>query len=348
MFYKVFNMNFHKLKSTLKDLQEPSFRYKQIVSAFCEKGVLDYSQISNIPKKLAENLKKKIKPLSFSVEKIYSANNNLSFKAQLKLSDGELLETVFLSPFSGAWSACVSSQVGCKLACRFCATGQQGFKRNLSSEEITDQIIFWKHFLREKKLAGSFSNIIFMGMGEPFMNWEEVKNAIGQLVNPEFFGFGSRHISVSTSGDCVGIKKIAKEFPQVNLAISLIFPEDKLRSEYMPINRKFNLRKLQSTISFYLEKTNRKIFLEYVMLKGINDDLRQVDDLINFIEAIENGKKLLHVNLINYNATMAEFAPSDASTVNKFKNFLLRKNIKTTVRKSLGDEIKGACGQLAG
>ena len=185
-------------------------------------------------------------------------------------------------------------------------------------------------------------------MGEPFMNWEEVKNAIKQLIDPDFFNFGSRHISVSTSGDCLGIKKIAKEFSQVNLAVSLIFAEDNLRSEYMPINRKFNLKKLQLAISSYLEKTNRKVFLEYVMLKGINDDLTQANNLINFIETIENGKKLLHVNLINYNTTMAEFVPSDASTVNKFKNYLLRKNIKTTIRKSLGDEIKGACGQLAG
>ncbi|MCK5510433.1 23S rRNA (adenine(2503)-C(2))-methyltransferase RlmN [Candidatus Parcubacteria bacterium] len=341
-------MNFHKLKSTLKDLGEPNFRYKQIVSAFCANGVLDYSQISNIPKKLAEDLKEKVKSRSFSVEKIYSANNNFSFKARLKLNDGELIETVFLSPAPGVWSACVSSQVGCRLACKFCATGQKGFKRNLSSEEIIDQIIFWKHFLRAKKLNGNFLNIIFMGMGEPFMNWEEVKNAIKQLIDPDFFNFGSRHISVSTSGDCLGIKKIAKEFSQVNLAVSLIFAEDNLRSEYMPINRKFNLKKLQLAISSYLEKTNRKVFLEYVMLKGINDDLTQANNLINFIETIENGKKLLHVNLINYNTTMAEFVPSDASTVNKFKNYLLRKNIKTTIRKSLGDEIKGACGQLAG
>jgi len=341
-------MNFHKLKSTLKDLQEPDFRYKQIVSAFCKNGALDYSQISNIPKKLAEDLKEKIRPISFSVEKIYSANNNLSFKARLKLKDGELLETVFLSPAPGVWSACVSSQVGCRLACKFCATGQKGFKRNLSSEEIIDQIIYWKHFLRAKKLNGNFLNIIFMGMGEPFMNWEEVKNAIRQLINPEFFGLGSRHISVSTSGVIDGIKKLAKEFPQVNLAISLIFAEDNLRSEYMPINRKFNLKKLQLAISSYLEKTNRKVFLEYVMLKGINDDLKQAGNLIDFINNIENGKKLLHVNLIRYNTTMAEFVPSDLGTVNKFKNYLLRKNIKATIRKSLGDEINGACGQLAG
>ena len=340
-------MNFHKLKSALKELGEPNFRYKQIVSAFCEKGVLDYSQISNIPKKLAEDLEKSVKSLSFGVEKIYSAGNNFSFKARLKLNDNEFIETVFLSPLSGVWSACISSQVGCQLGCKFCATGQSGFKRNLSAEEIIDQIIFWKHFLRAKKLNGNFSNIIFMGMGEPFMNWEEVKNAIKQLIDPEFFNFGSRHISVSTSGDCLGIKKIAKEFPQVNLAVSLIFPEDNLRSKYMPINRKFNLKKLQSAISSYLNKTNRKVFLEYVMLRDINDNKEQASNLIDFIEKIENGKKLLHVNLIRYNTTMAEFTPSDLRVVNKFKNYLLRKGIKTTIRKSLGDEIKSACGQLA-
>ncbi|MDD5290712.1 MAG: 23S rRNA (adenine(2503)-C(2))-methyltransferase RlmN [Patescibacteria group bacterium] len=348
-------MDFIKLQSILKEIGEPAFRYRQIKDAFTKQFVLDFKNISTISKSLAEDLAEKISPLSFKAEKILESKDGLSFKALLRLSDGAVIETVLLSPLPGRWSACLSSQVGCSLACRFCATGQGGFRRNLTSEEITDQVLFWKNFFKEKKLAGKFSSLVFMGMGEPFLNWPEVKSALKILIDKEFFNLGSRSISVSTSGIPDGIKNMAREFPQINLAVSLIFPNDRQRSQYMPVNRRFNLNQLKKALTYYFSKTNRKVFFEYVMFKGLNDQAAQADELIEFIKSIEGGAKLIHVNLIRYNAASGGFSPSDAKTTEWFKDYLkwfkdyLNKNkVGATIRKSLGEEIKGACGQLAG
>lgn len=341
-------MNFDELKKILKESGEPGFRYRQIKDAFCKQAVLRFDEIRIIPKKLAGDLEGKISPLSFSLEKIVSAKNKLSYKALFRLDDGLLIESVLISAISGTWSACLSSQVGCQLACRFCATGQNGFKRNLTSEEITDQVIFWKNFVKTNNLPGTFSHIVFMGMGEPFLNWTEVKAALNRIISPDYFDFGARHISVSTSGIATGIKDLAREFPQVNLAFSLVFPDNKQRDEYMPVNRRFNLEDMRKAIEYYIEVTNRKVFLEYIMLAGVNDQRNHADKICDFIDSIENGAKLLHVNLISYNSTNAEFKSSDAKTVKNFLNFLQRNHVSATIRKSLGEEIDGACGQLAG
>ncbi|MDD5071855.1 MAG: 23S rRNA (adenine(2503)-C(2))-methyltransferase RlmN [Patescibacteria group bacterium] len=341
-------MDFNKLKLTLKKMGEPDFRYRQIKDAFAKQFILDFESISTISKSLADNLAGEVAPLSFQAEKIFESKDGLSFKALLRLPDGLAAETVLLSPLPGRWSACVSSQVGCKLACRFCATGKSGFKRDLTCEEITDQVLFWKNFFKTRKLAGKFSSIVFMGMGEPFLNWPEVKNALRILTGEEFFNFASRDISVSTSGIVEGIKNMAREFPQVNLAVSLVFPNDRQRSQYMPVNRRFNLNQLRKALIYYFSKTNRKVFLEYIMFKSINDQLAQADELIEFIRSIEGGAKLIHVNLIRYNVAAGDLAPSDVKTAQWFKNYLAKKKIGATIRKSLGAEIKGACGQLAG
>jgi len=186
-----------------------------------------------------------------------------------------------------------------------------------------------------------------MGMGEPFLNWEQVSESLENLIDPEIFGFGSRSISVSTSGIPEGIEKLAVEFPQVNLALSLHFADDEKRSELMPINRKNNLEALKKSLQNYFTKTSRKVFLEYVMLEKINDSQEDADKLVKFVKSI--GKlQMLHVNLIRYNATDSEFKASSKERTIDFKNYLLENNIPVTIRKSLGEEIQGACGQLAG
>lgn len=341
-------MDFIELKNFLKDRGEPGFRYRQIRDAFAKQAAISFQDVKNIPKKLACELEAELSPLSFSAEKILSARDQRAHKAIFKLKDGALIESVFLSALPNVWSACVSSQAGCPLACSFCATGQSGFKRNLTSAEITDQVVFWKNFSKAKNLAGSFSHIVFMGMGEPFLNWPAVKEALGLFISPDYFAFAARHISVSTSGIAPGIKNLAKEFPQVNLALSLVFPDNKLRGKYMPVNQRYNLDDLRSALEYYLAKTNRKVFLEYILFAGINDELRHADKIADFINSIENGAKLMHVNLIVSNSAEAEFSAPNAKTVQNFLNFLRRKRVSATIRKSLGDEICGACGQLAG
>jgi len=340
-------MDFGKLEKFLESEKTPKYRLDQIKKAICKDGVFSFSDISTLPKSFREKIEKKIKMLSFQEEKILKSLDGRSIKASLKLYDGKFIESVLISPKPDAWSACVSSQVGCPMGCQFCATGQDGFQRNLTSEEITDQILFWKQYIKRNKISGIFSNIVFMGMGEPFLNWKEVSKSIKDLTDEKLFGFGSRSISISTVGIRGAIEKMAKDFPQVNLAISLHFGNSKKRSEYMPINKEYGLGELKESIAHYFRKTRRKIFLEYIMLGDVNDSWKDAEDLVKFIQSIGDNY-LLHVNLIKYNKTSGRFMPSTGVRINEFKNYLESKKINVTIRKSLGEDIQGACGQLAG
>ncbi|HEX7586443.1 MAG TPA: 23S rRNA (adenine(2503)-C(2))-methyltransferase RlmN [Patescibacteria group bacterium] len=344
-------MDIEKLEKLLKTRGDPAFRLNQIKKAIFQDGIFSFSEISTLSKELRESLKKEIRVLSFNQEKILKAHNGQSIKALLKLQDGNLIETVLISPKPGLWSACISCQVGCAIGCRFCATGEMGFIRNLTAEEITDQVLFWIQYLKKnykpKTTNQKLTNVVYMGIGEPFQNWEEVKQSLKDLTSSDLFGFGSRNISVSTSGIGEGIENFAREFPQVNLAISLHFASDENRGKFMPVNKKYNLENLKKSLQKYFENSSRKVFIEYIMLEGINDSREDALDLANYLKSI--GKtQLLHVNLIRYNPTSENLSPSSGNTTQKFKNYLLKNNINATIRKSLGSEIQGACGQLAG
>jgi 23S rRNA (adenine(2503)-C(2))-methyltransferase len=340
-------MDLKKTREILSELNQPKFRLEQIKKAVYKEGVFSFLEISNIPKSLQLELEEKLEISSFQVEKVLASNSDLSRKALLRTKDNELIETVLISPKDGFWSACISSQIGCSLGCAFCATGKMGFKRNLASEEITDQVLFWKQFFRKNKMPGSFSNVVYMGMGEPFLNWDNVKKSLNDLIDPELFGFGSRSISVSTAGIPEGIRKIARDFPQVNLAISLHFVDDKKRSKFMPINRKYDLESLRNELKKYFQKCHRKVFLEYILLSGINDSREDANRLARYLKSI-GSQQLLHVNLIRYNSVPGNLRPSEKNVSREFKDYLLRKGIGVTIRKSLGGDIGGACGQLAG
>ncbi len=340
-------MNLEKLEKILEGNNQPKFRLEQIRKAVFEDGVSSFLNISTIPKDLRELLDRKIGILSFYVEKVFIAKYGQSMKALLKLPDGNSIETVLLSPRHDTWTACVSSQVGCPLGCAFCATGKGGFKRNLTAEEITDQVLFWKQQLKNNRVRGNFSNIVYMGMGEPFLNWENVKKSVEDLINPKLFNFGSRSISISTVGIKDGIEKFLAEFPQVNLAISLHFADNEMRSKFMPANKAYNLEDIKKDIQEYFKKSKRKIFMEYIMFEGLNDSLDDAKGLAEYLNSIGNPY-LLHVNLISYNKTFGEFISSSKNKIERFKDFLLQNKINVTIRKSLGTEIAGACGQLAG
>lgn len=340
-------MNRKEIKNFLENNNQPKFRWVQIKKAIFEDGILSFDKISTIPKDLREDLTKNFKILSLETVNVPVSKDRKVAKALLKTSDGRKIETVLIASRKGEWSACVSSQAGCPLGCKFCATGNLGFGRNLSAEEITDQILFWRGFLAQGKLEGKLSNIIFMGMGEPFLNWENVRESLKDLTDENLFGFGDRSISVSTAGIPDGIKKISHEFPQVNLAVSLHTANDKKRDDLMPINKKYDLAQLKRAIVNYLDRTNRKVFIEYVMLDGINDSRTDAKELVDYIKSFEK-KHLLHVNLISYNITSGQYQSTPQDKIMEFKGFLARNDVHVTVRKSLGDEIKGACGQLAG
>lgn len=340
-------MEVKNLEKFLAKTNQPKFRIDQIKKAIYQDGVSAFGEISTLPKDLRGALQKEMEILSFSSVKILKSMDSRAIKALLKLKDGNLIETVLISPKPEIWSACVSSQVGCPLGCSFCATGKGGFKRNLTAEEITDQVLFWRQYLRKSKFIGIFSNIVYMGMGEPFLNWEEVSQSLKNLTDPELFGFGSRSISVSTAGIPEGIEKLAKFFPQINLAVSLHFGDDKKRLKFMPVNKKYNLNQLKEAIRKYFGKTRRKVFIEYIMMNGINDSQEDAQALLEFLKSTGN-QNLLHVNLIRYNSTSPDLRPSSRETTEKFKEYLTRNRINATIRKSLGEDIQGACGQLAG
>jgi len=376
-------MDLHKLAKILSDNNQPKFRLGQIKKAIFQDGVSSFLDITTLSKELRDFLDKEIGILPFTAEKILVSKMGDSVKASLRLRDGNLVETVLLSAGKDAWSVCISTQVGCPLNCGFCATGQGGFKRNLTAEEITDQVLFWKQYLRKSQISnpksqinsksqksnskignwklparkcqalaggeiGNYhvSNVVFMGMGEPFLNWANVKKSLEDLINPEMFGFGSRSISISTCGIPKGIENLAKDFPQINLAISLHFADDKKRSLYMPINKKYNLEDLKNTLEYYFRGSKRKVFLEYIMLDKINNSEKDAWGLVGFIKSIQQSY-LLHVNLIQYNSTRGDFKPSSKNQMVKFKKYLEYNHVSVTIRKSLGQEIQGACGQLA-
>jgi 23S rRNA (adenine(2503)-C(2))-methyltransferase len=340
-------MNIQKLTQFLEANKLPKFRLGQIQKAIFADRVASFGEITTLSRELREKIAAELKLLSFSVEKVLVSKNKDTIKALLKLEDGSLMETVLISPKPGTWSACISCQVGCAMGCRFCATGKMGFKRNLSTEEITDQVLFWRQYLKQHKIEGNFSNIVYMGMGEPFLNWQNVSESIKNLTDPSLFGFGARSLSVSTSGIVEGIEKISNEFPQVNLAISLHFPNDKKRDQFMPVNKRDNMESLKFALQKYFAKTKRKVFLEYIMLDGFNDSALDARELAAYLKSIGSAH-LLHVNLIRYNMTSEELKPSSGNRTQAFKAELIKNHINATIRKSLGDEIKGACGQLAG
>jgi len=340
-------MDIKKLADVVAKNNLPSYRAKQLKKAIFGEAMDSFLDISTIPIDLRMKLNDELKILPFEIPEVLVSNDNRAIKALLVLEDKRMIETVLISPKPEVWSACISSQVGCSLGCLFCATGRGGFKRNLTVDEITSQVLFWKQYLKTNKIKGSFSNIVYMGMGEPFLNWENVKESIKELTNEDLFGFRNRSISVSTAGIPDKIEEFSNEFPQANLAISLHFADDIKRNHFMKVNLQHNLEKLKEVLRKYLEKNKRKVFIEYILLANVNDTPKDARNLAKFLREIDHNK-LLHVNLIRYNSIGFGLSPSSKEITKKFKFMLEKERISSTIRKSLGEDIQGACGQLAG
>lgn len=340
-------MKLEKLEEIIANNNFPKYRINQIKKAVFKDSQDSFLNISNLPLNLREILNQELEILQFKIVKVSVSKDKKTFKALLSLKDNFLVETVLISPKNGFWSACISSQVGCVLGCRFCATGKMGFKRNLTIDEITSQVLFWRQYLKKNRIEGDFSNIVFMGMGEPFLNWENVKQSIKDLTDSDIFAFRNRAVSVSTAGILTYLNDFAEEFPQANLAVSLHFVDDKKRDDFMKVNQKFNLNSLKKALQSYLSQTKRKVFLEYILLENINDKDDDIYNLARFIKEV-GYSNLLHVNLIRYNSVIEDLLPSSKNRTYRFKELLEKRGISVTIRKSLGEDILGACGQLAG
>lgn len=326
------------LESILKD--EPKYRISQIYQAVFKQFISDWDEMTNISKSLKDILKKEC-PLNIEGE-IFISSDGKTYKALITLGDGAKIEAVLMKNEDGRNSLCVSSQVGCAGACAFCATGKMGLKRNLKSEEIIDQFLFFSRYLKNRfGEKEKITNVIFMGMGEPFLNYDEVLKSVHILNDDEFIGLGARNISISTVGIVPGIEKFMEEKEQINLAISLHAPNDELRSKLMPTNTKYNIEKLLETVDKYISKKNRKVMFEYLLIGGVNDSEKEADELAKIMK-----KPLYMVNLIPYNPT-GSFKPSSREKAVKFKRILEKNGVNATIRKSFGSDINAACGQLA-
>lgn len=332
-------MNLSKLSNILQS--EPKYRFAQVNKALWQDYISSWQEASMLPKNLREKLEIDC-PLEIKAELDKNTSKNKSVKALIFLEDGEAIETVLIRQKENRNTICLSSQVGCALACEFCATGNFGFRRNLTAEEMIEQVIFWQRFLHTEKKEGKVDNIVFMGMGEPFLNYAAFIKAVKFLNNPETFNIGSRRISVSTAGIVEGIKKLAGEKMQINLAVSLHAANDDLRRDLMPIALKYNLHEIFRAVDNYITKTGRRVMFEYLMMKGVNDSDKDALELAKLMK-----KPLYMVNLIPYNPT-GRFKASSRERMEKFKSILEKADVAVTIRLSFGADIKAACGQLRG
>jgi adenine C2-methylase RlmN of 23S rRNA A2503 and tRNA A37 len=220
-----------------------------------------------------------------------------------------------------------------------------GLTRSLTPEEIADQVLFWRQYMAKNGLPGRLDNVVYMGMGEPFACYEQVSASLKILMDQKLLGIGARHISVSTSGVAPKIERFADDFPQVNLAISLHAATDPLRSKLVPMNKAHDLEALARALKVYLSKTKRKLFFEWVLLKGDNDRPEDAAALVKWLDGL-GPRELLHVNLIVFNQTDTPHAPTDEKDARLFQKRLLDSGYKSTIRQNLGRDIDGACGQL--
>lgn len=319
------------LKETLARRGEPDYRAHQIWS-WAAGGASSYAEMTNLPKSLRSELTDSV-PLS-TIELVRrQVSKDGTAKALFQTADGHVLETVLMRFRDGRRSLCLSSQSGCPLTCRFCATGAMQFARNLSASEILDQALFFRR-------KGTLSHCVFMGMGEPMLNFDNVVAAALQLPD---LGIGHRRTTISTIGWLPGIQRLTDEVrAPIRLAISLHAPDDSLRSDLMPVNDRFPIRTLLDACRRYFDRHGRKVFVEYVMLRDVNDSPAHASALAELLEP-----RIYKVNLIPYNPTGA-FQSSTPQAIEAFKAVLGRARIPATVRLTRGRDIAAACGQLAG
>lgn len=331
----ILDYNLEELQKWMKDNKESSFRAKQIMD-WLYKGACNFDDMKNLPKNTKENLKLNFKiELPKVIEKFVSKKDG-TVKLLLGYDDGNLIETVVMKYTHGN-SICVSTQIGCRMGCKFCASTLDGRVRDLSCGEIISQIL-----VAQKEIGERISNIVLMGSGEPLDNYENVIKFI-KLVNEKYsLNIGQRHITLSTCGLVPKIKQLADEDLQITLAISLHAPNDNIRKQSMPIANKYSIDEIIEACTYYISKTGRRITFEYALIKDFNDTRECAEELSFLLKNI-----LCHVNLIPVNEVKErEYKRADKKNIERFKDILSKKNIEVTVRREMGSDINAACGQL--
>ena len=330
----IYNYKLSDLEEYMLSIGEKKFKARQIYDWLYVKKIKEFSLMTNIKKELQEKLSKNFKTDFIKIIKIQK--NDLTNKYLFELLDGNYIEAVLMRHDYGN-SICVSSQVGCNMGCKFCESGRLKKIRNLEPYEIVQELLLVSDDIKER-----IDSVVIMGIGEPFDNFNNIMNFIGIINSPFGINIGARHITISTSGLVDKINEFSKFPLQVNLAVSLHAPTDEIRNKIMPINRAYDIKTLMESIKKYIEKTNRRVTIEYVMLKDINDNYENAIDLANLLRGLN-----VYVNLIPYNETSnIEFKKSSKDKILKFYDTLKKQKINVTIRKEFGSGIDAACGQL--
>lgn len=334
----LFGYTLPALEEEMTSLGEKVFRARQLYEWIYLKKVFDFDAMSDLSKSFRESLKANYCLSLPSVFREQDASDG-TVKLLLEMEDGAKVETVLMRYDYGN-VICVSSEVGCSMGCAFCASGLLKKERNLSAGEMTGQVVVMNQLLAKE--GENVSHVVVMGTGEPFDNYENVSSFVHIVNEQRGLAIGARHITVSTCGLVEGIKRYASEGIQINLAISLHAPNDEIRKRIMPIASRYPLSELLDAVRYYIDKAGRRVTFEYIMLKGINDSLKDAEELANLLRGI-----LCYVNLIPYNPVKEKpFERSETSSTRAFSERLNQLGINCTVRKEFGTDIDAACGQL--
>ena len=323
----------------------PAYRFSQCEKALFTSNMKSWADVTALPKDVRETLVREMPWWSVRPLHIYKSKRGDTYKAVLVGADDKPFETVLMENARDQWTICVSSQIGCAMRCTFCATGKMGLKRSLLADEIVDQMRFWRKFLADKpSLPQRISNVVFMGMGEPLANYDNVVNAMSIMLDDHAYGLSRRRVTLSTSGLVPALDRLREDCP-VALAVSLHAPNDTLRDELVPINQKYPLRTLLAACERYLEKAPRDfVTFEYVMLDGVNDRPHHAQELIALVRDLPCKFNLIPFNPFPHSG----YARSSNNSIRAFREILQAAGFVVTVRKTRGDDIDAACGQLAG
>jgi 23S rRNA (adenine2503-C2)-methyltransferase len=334
------SLTLQDLKSLLAELKQPAFRAQQIYDWLWSKRATSFEEMSNLSKDLRHYLESHyvFNPVTVSETQL---SNDGTVKCAMKLFDNYVVESVLI-PKEKRMTACISSQVGCSLTCKFCATGKLKRMRNLNADEIFDQVVLVNEIaLKQHQLP--LSNIVFMGMGEPLLNYKEVLDSIEKITSPSGLGMSPKRITVSTAGVAKMIQKLGDDKVKFNLALSLHAANDKKRNEIMPINETNNLDALAEAITYFYEKTGTRTTFEYIVFKDFNDSIEDAAELAAYCKKVKSK-----VNIIEYNPIDdGEFKQTTSARLKAFTDYLTNSGIICNVRKSRGKDIDAACGQLA-
>ncbi len=335
------HLSLQELEAYFETLGEKKFRTKQVYEWLWQKHAHSFADMTNLSKELRQNLGENFTLPALTVKSTQVSEDG-TVKSSFKTHEGHLVEGVLI-PTEKRSTACVSSQIGCSLSCKFCATGFMDKKRNLTFDEIYDQVVMINQ-QSEKILEQKLTNIVFMGMGEPLLNYRNVLRAIERISSPDGLGMSAKRITVSTAGVAKQIKQLGDDNVKFKLALSLHAPNDKKRHEIMPINDSNNIKSLIDALNYFYKQTNNEITFEYILFKNFNDSLKDAEELMKIYRQVPADL----INIIEYNPIeFARYTKPDEKTTEAFMHFLEKNRVNVRLRKSRGKDIDAACGQLA-